>query len=141
MRRPRRRGLPTGIRWKTCADTPAAQKRRGVQCRRGATPATFADRLTLEGDPTGLIGGTPSPRARCRRDAATCYIRSEYPRAFRVFSEAIDRAAPPAGSVRTWLAAGRAFHLEARLGAGAYICGEETSLLESSGEQRAARCA
>ncbi len=122
--------FPTGIKWKTCADTPAAQKYVVCNADEGDS-GTFADRLTLEGDPYSLIEGMAIAALAVGATRGYVYIRSEYPRAFRVFSEAIARA-----TAAGWLGddvrgSGHAFHLEARLGAGDYICGEETSLLES----------
>lgn len=122
--------FPTGIKWQTCADTPAAQKYVVCNADEGDS-GTFADRLTLEGDPYSLIEGMAIAALAVGATRGYVYIRSEYPRAFRVFSEAIDRAAAAGWIGADVAGSGRAFHLEARLGAGAYICGEETSLLES----------
>ncbi|WP_313916543.1 NADH-quinone oxidoreductase subunit NuoF [Tahibacter sp.] len=122
--------FPAGIKWKTCADVVATQKYIVCNADEGDS-GTYADRLTLEGDPFSLIEGMLIAGLAVGASEGYVYIRSEYPRAFQVFSQAIAQA-HAAGYLGADVAgSGKPFRLHARLGAGAYICGEETSLLES----------
>jgi formate dehydrogenase iron-sulfur subunit len=123
-------GFPTGIKWRTAANAPA--DRRYIVCNADeGDSGTFADRMLMEGDPFLLIEGMVIAGLAVGATKGFVYIRSEYPHAYKTFSEAI-RIAEEAGILGSDVCgSGRAFHLEARLGAGAYICGEETSLLES----------
>ena len=122
--------FPAGIKWQTCAQAQSAQKYIVCNADEGDS-GTYADRLTLEGDPYSLIEGLLIAALAVGASEGYVYIRSEYPRAFRVFSRAIELATA-AGYLGTDAGgSGRTFHLHARLGAGAYICGEETALLES----------
>ena len=123
-------GFPTGIKWRTVAAAQADRKYVVCNADEGDS-GTFADRMLMEGDPFNLIEGMIIAGLATGATKGFVYIRSEYPHAFRTMQRAIEIAR--AGG---WLGAdvagsGRAFELEARLGAGAYICGEETSLLES----------
>ena len=123
-------GFPTGIKWRTVAAAQADRKYVVCNADEGDS-GTFADRMLMEGDPFTLIEGMIIAGLATGATKGFIYIRSEYPHAFRTMQRAIEIAR--AGG---WLGAdvagsGRAFELEARLGAGAYICGEETSLLES----------
>ena len=92
---------------------------------------TFADRMLMEGDPFLLIEGMAIAGVSVGATKGYVYIRSEYPHAFATFQRAIERARAGGLLGPSVLGSGHAFDLEARLGAGAYICGEETSLLES----------
>ena len=92
---------------------------------------TFADRMVLEDDPYMLIEGMTIAALSAGATQGYVYIRSEYPVAFRVFSEAIARATAAGFLGDNILGSGHAFHLEARLAAGSYVCGEETAMLES----------
>ncbi len=118
-------GFPTGIKWKTVADTPADQKYIVCNADEGDS-GTYADRMLLEGDPFALIEGMIIAGFAVGAGKGYVYIRSEYPDAIRSFSKAVD-IAEAAGLLG--VAAG--FEIEVRTGAGAYVCGEETSLLES----------
>jgi formate dehydrogenase iron-sulfur subunit len=122
--------FPAGIKWKTCADTPAQQKYIVCNADEGDS-GTYADRLTLEGDPYSLIEGMLIAGLAVGATEGYVYIRSEYPHGFRVFAQAIARATAAGWLGDDVAGSGRRFRLHARLGAGAYICGEETSLLES----------
>ncbi|HSX62037.1 MAG TPA: NADH-quinone oxidoreductase subunit NuoF [Tahibacter sp.] len=122
--------FPAGIKWKTCADAQVDRKYIVCNADEGDS-GTYADRLTLEGDPYSLIEGMLIAGLAVGATEGYVYIRSEYPRAFRVFCEAIDRATRAGWLGDDVAGSGRRFVLHARLGAGAYICGEETSLLES----------
>ena len=87
--------------------------------------------MLMEGDPFVLIEGMAIAALAVGATKGFIYLRSEYPHAFRTLKEAIIRAEKAKLLGPSVLDSGRAFHLEVRLGAGAYICGEETSLLES----------
>lgn len=123
-------GFPTGIKWKTVHDAKGDQKYIVCNADEGDS-GTFADRMLMEGDPFTLIEGMTIAAVAVGATQGFIYLRSEYPHAFRTLQTAI-RLAERAGILGTSvLGSGHAFHLEVRLGAGAYICGEETSLLES----------
>jgi formate dehydrogenase iron-sulfur subunit len=123
-------GFPTGIKWNTVLHAEADQKYIVCNADEGDS-GTFADRMLMEGDPFTLIEAMAIAGLAVGATKGFIYIRSEYPHAYRTMTEAI-RIATEAGYLgSSILGSGRAFTLEARLGAGAYICGEETSLLES----------
>ena len=92
---------------------------------------TFADRMLMEGDPFLVIEGMTIAAVAVGATMGYVYIRSEYPHAFDVFSRAIERARAAGVLGASVLGSAYAFDIEPRLGAGAYICGEETSMLES----------
>jgi formate dehydrogenase iron-sulfur subunit len=123
-------GFPTGIKWRTVLNAPADQKYVVCNADEGDS-GTFADRMLMEGDPYALIEGMAIAAVAVGATRGFVYIRSEYPHAFKTFSAAIERATAAGLIGASVLGRGPAFQLEARLGAGAYICGEETSLLES----------
>lgn len=122
--------FPAGIKWKTVMATPAAQKYIVCNADEGDS-GTFSDRMTMEGDPLMLIEGMTIAGIATGATKGYVYIRSEYPHAIATMNEAI-RAAEAAGFLgENILGAGRTFWLEVRKGAGSYVCGEETALLES----------
>jgi formate dehydrogenase iron-sulfur subunit len=123
-------GFPTGIKWRTVLAARADQKYIVCNADEGDS-GTFADRMLMEGDPFTLIEGMAIAGLATGATKGFVYIRSEYPHAFRVFSQAIEIARAAGKLGMNLSGSGRSFDLEARLGAGAYICGEETSLLES----------
>jgi formate dehydrogenase iron-sulfur subunit len=123
-------GFPTGIKWRTVAGVEAAQKYVVCNADEGDS-GTFADRMLMEGDPFLLIEGMAIAGLAVGATMGYVYIRSEYPHAFATFKAAIEVARKAGWLGADVLGSGKAFDLEARLGAGAYICGEETSLLES----------
>ena len=123
-------GFPAHIKWRTVHDTPAAQKYVVCNADEGDS-GTFADRLLLEGDPYRLIEGMTIAGLATGATRGYIYLRSEYPVAAEVCRAAL-RGAHAAGLLgKDVLGSGRAFDIELFIGAGAYICGEETSLLES----------
>jgi formate dehydrogenase iron-sulfur subunit len=122
--------FPTGIKWQTVLDTPAEQKYIVCNADEGDS-GTFADRLVMECDPYMLIEGMTIAGLAVNATQGYIYLRSEYPVAHRLLNEAIDRAYQAGYLGADILGSGRQFDLEVRLGAGAYICGEETSLLDS----------
>jgi formate dehydrogenase iron-sulfur subunit len=123
-------GFPTGIKWNTVR--LASADRKYVVCNADeGDSGTFADRMLMEGDPFCLIEGMAIAAIAVGATKGFIYTRSEYPHAVRAMRAAIV-AARRAG----WLGdnvggSGRAFDMQVRVGAGAYICGEETSLLNS----------
>jgi formate dehydrogenase iron-sulfur subunit len=122
--------FPTGIKWKTVLDTPAPQKYVTCNADEGDS-GTFADRMLMEGDPFSLIEGMTIAALAVGATQGYIYLRIEYPHAGRSLLEAIH-SAYSAGYLGADVAgSGRPFDLEVRMGAGAYICGEETSMLES----------
>jgi formate dehydrogenase iron-sulfur subunit len=123
-------GFPTGIKWRTVAGAAADQKYVVCNADEGDS-GTFADRMLMEGDPFLLIEGMAIAGLTVGATRGYVYIRSEYPHAFRTFRTAIEKARAGGLLGANVLGSGHAFEIEARLGAGAYICGEETSLLES----------
>ncbi len=123
-------GFPTGIKWKTAADTSADRKYVVCNADEGDS-GTFADRMIMEGDPFALIEGMTICGIGIGATKGYVYCRSEYPHAGRTFAEAIQIALEAGYLGPKILGSGYAFELELRMGAGAYICGEETSLLDS----------
>ncbi|MGJ7608439.1 formate dehydrogenase beta subunit [Variovorax sp. LT1R20] len=122
--------FPAGIKWKTVMATPAAQKYIVCNADEGDS-GTFSDRMTMEGDPLMLIEGMTIAGIATGATKGYVYIRSEYPHAIATMNEAI-RAAEAAGFLGdNILGSGQTFWLEVRKGAGSYVCGEETALLES----------
>ncbi len=123
-------GFPTGIKWKTVADANAAQKYIVCNADEGDS-GTFADRMLMEGDPFLLIEGMAIAAVAVGATKGFIYIRSEYPHAYRTLQQAIVKAREAQLLGPSLLGSVQSFELEIRLGAGAYICGEETALLES----------
>ncbi len=113
-------GFPAGIKWKTVADAQADQKYIVCNADEGDS-ATFADRMVMEGDPFMLVEGMAIAGLAVGASRGYVYIRSEYPHAIAKMEAAIALSADIVAP----------FILEVRVGAGAYICGEETSLLNS----------
>ena len=123
-------GFPTGIKWQTVLDADSSEKYVVVNADEGDS-GTFADRMLIEGDPLTLLEGMVIAGLASGARQGFIYLRSEYPQCEAVVTEAL-RAAYSAGMLGKQLnAAGFSFDIELRMGAGAYICGEETSLLES----------
>ena len=123
-------GFPTGIKWKTVAEAEADRKYIVCNADEGDS-GTFADRMIMEGDPFVLIEGMTIAGIAVGATKGFIYIRSEYPHAIAAMNDAI-RAARRGGMLGSNVAGSAfAFDLEVRVGAGAYVCGEETSLLES----------
>jgi len=122
--------FPTGIKWQTVLDTPAEQKYIVANADEGDS-GTFADRLLMEADPYQLIEGMTIAGLAVGASEGYIYLRSEYPHCKAVLSEAISRAEQEGLLGDDILESGQTFKLELRVGAGAYICGEETSLLDS----------
>jgi len=116
-------GFPAGIKWKTTADAAGGQKYIVCNADEGDS-GTFADRMLMEGDPFCLIEGMAIAGFAVGATKGYVYTRSEYPHAIATFDAALA-IARAAGVI------GGGFDIEQRVGAGAYVCGEETALLES----------
>ena len=123
-------GFPAHIKWRTVADTPADQ--RFIVCNADeGDSGTFADRMLLEGDPFRLIEGMIIAGYATGASKGFVYLRSEYPIARGIFERALSIACRRGLLGEDVLGSGFQFDIELFNGAGAYICGEETSLLES----------
>jgi formate dehydrogenase iron-sulfur subunit len=123
-------GFPTGIKWKTVLDTPADRKYIVCNADEGDS-GTFADRMIMEGDPFVLIEGMAIAGIAVGATKGYIYIRSEYPHAIAAMNKAIAIARRNGVLGAAVLGSPNAFDMEVRVGAGAYVCGEETSLLDS----------
>lgn len=122
--------FPTGIKWQTVLSAPASQKYIVCNADEGDS-GTFADRLMMEGDPFCLIEGMIIAGLAVGADTGIIYLRSEYPRAASQLQEAISIAKEKNLLGDNIAGSDKCFQLELRIGAEAYICGEETSLLRS----------
>ncbi|MGQ9369884.1 formate dehydrogenase beta subunit [Azospirillum sp. ST 5-10] len=123
-------GFPTGIKWNTVLNAKADQKYVCCNADEGDS-GTFADRMIMEGDPFCLIEGMTIAALAVEATHGMIYIRSEYPHAVATMNEAIAHAYEQGWLGENIHGTTHTFHLETRTGAGAYICGEETSMLES----------
>ncbi len=123
-------GFPAGIKWRTVLGAAGSEKYVACNADEGDS-GTFADRMLMEGDPFTLIEGMTIAALAVGATQGVIYVRSEYPAAISTLRAAIATA-----NLNGWLGddiqgSGRSFDIEVRSGAGAYICGEETSMLES----------
>jgi formate dehydrogenase iron-sulfur subunit len=123
-------GFPTGVKWKTVAQTGADQKYIVCNADEGDS-GTFADRMIMEGDPFVVIEGMTIAGIAVGATRGYIYTRSEYPHAIAAMEAAIAAARKAGALGADVCGSGYAFDIEVRVGAGAYVCGEETSLLES----------
>jgi formate dehydrogenase iron-sulfur subunit len=122
--------FPAGIKWKTVAAAKAAQKYIVCNADEGDS-GTYSDRMTMEGDPFMLIEGMTIAAIATGATQGYVYIRSEYPQAVATMRQAVDIATAAGFLGSNILGSGRSFELHVRKAAGAYVCGEETSMLES----------
>lgn len=123
-------GFPTGIKWDTVRQ--AQSDRKYIVCNADeGDSGTFADRMIMEGDPLSLIEGMIIAGLATHATKGFVYIRSEYPDAIAIMDRAIRIARENALLGHDILGSGKVFDMEVRVGAGAYVCGEETSLLNS----------
>lgn len=113
-------GFPAGIKWRTVAGAAGPRKYLVVNADEGDS-GTFADRMVMEGDPFQLVEGMAIAAYAVGAQRAYIYIRSEYPHAIAKMRAAIAAAAAIVAPLE----------IELRVGAGAYVCGEETALLNS----------
>ncbi|HZO82724.1 MAG TPA: NADH-quinone oxidoreductase subunit NuoF [Candidatus Binataceae bacterium] len=123
-------GFPAGIKWRTTLQTPAPQKYVVCNADEGDS-GTFSDRMIMEGDPFVLIEGMTIAAVCVGATEGYIYLRSEYPHALRTLNAAIETARRHGYLGEKILGSPHTFNLEVRLGAGAYVCGEETAMLES----------
>jgi formate dehydrogenase iron-sulfur subunit len=123
-------GFPAGIKWRTVLQTPADQKYIACNADEGDS-GTFSDRMVIEGDPYMLLEGMAIAGLAVGATEGWIYLRSEYPAARVVLTTAIQRARAAGWLGDNLLGSGRKFDVHVRIGAGAYICGEETAMLES----------
>ncbi|MFZ2507517.1 MAG: NADH-ubiquinone oxidoreductase-F iron-sulfur binding region domain-containing protein [Steroidobacteraceae bacterium] len=122
--------FPTGLKWQTVLKQPEGQRYIACNADEGDS-GTFSDRMLMEGDPFSVIEGMIIAGLAVGATRGYIYLRVEYPHAFQVLTAAIA-AARRAGYLGADVCGSRiAFDIELRVGAGAYICGEETSMLES----------
>jgi formate dehydrogenase iron-sulfur subunit len=122
--------FPTGLKWKTTREAPGGEKYVVCNADEGDS-GTFSDRMLMEGDPCALIEGMLIAGYAIGACRGYVYVRSEYPDAERVLTRAVAQARERGYLGANVLGAAFAFDIEIRRGAGAYICGEETALLES----------
>ncbi|WP_183680467.1 NADH-quinone oxidoreductase subunit NuoF [Pseudomonas sp. Tn43] len=122
--------FPAGIKWRTVRATEAAQKYIVCNADEGDS-GTFADRMLMEGDPFLLIEGMAIAGITVGATYGYIYVRSEYPQAVAVLRAALNIARSAGYLGANVAGSGQAFDMEVRVGAGAYICGEETALLDS----------
>ena len=122
--------FPAGIKWKTVRGLEAAQKYICCNADEGDS-GTFSDRMTMEGDPYMLIEGMTIAGIAVGATQGYVYIRSEYPDAVRTMRAAVELATAAGFLGDDVCGSGQAFHLHVRMAAGAYVCGEETAMLES----------
>ncbi len=123
-------GFPTGIKWKTVLDAPGDRKYIVCNADEGDS-GTFSDRMIMEGDPFVLIEGMAIAGLATGATKGYIYTRSEYPHAIRMMTAAIEIAREAGILGPSVMGSGHTFDMEVRMGAGAYVCGEETSLLNS----------
>ena len=122
--------FPTGIKWQTVLDTQAAQKYVVCNADEGDS-GTFSDRMVMEDDPFMLIEGMTIAAIAVGATQGYLYVRCEYPHAIRTLNDALAIAKERGYLGEDILGSGEHFELEVRVGAGSYVCGEETALLES----------
>ena len=123
-------GFPTGIKWNTVLGAEGDQKYIVCNADEGDS-ATFADRMIMEGDPFVLIEGMTIAGIATGATKGFVYVRSEYPHAIATMNRAVTIARRAGVLGNSVMGSAHAFDIEIRAGAGAYVCGEETSLLNS----------
>jgi formate dehydrogenase iron-sulfur subunit len=123
-------GFPAGVKWRTVAESKGPLKYIVCNADEGDS-GTFADRMIMEGDPFCLIEGMAIAAIATGASKGYVYTRSEYPHAIVAMRKAIELARRAGLLGQRVLGSAYAFDMEVRVGAGAYVCGEETALLES----------
>jgi formate dehydrogenase iron-sulfur subunit len=123
-------GFPAGIKWRTVADTEAGQKYIACNADEGDS-GTFSDRILMEGDPLGLIESMAIAGYAVGANRGYIYLRSEYPLTRSILTRAIETAREHGWLGDNIQGSGFDFDIELHLGAGSYVCGEETAMLES----------
>jgi formate dehydrogenase iron-sulfur subunit len=122
--------FPTGIKWKTVLNTEASQKYVVCNADEGDS-GTFSDRMVMEDDPFMLIEGMTIAACAVGAQHGYIYVRAEYPHAVATLNKAIAIAYQHGYLGEQLCGSSHAFHLEVRKGAGSYVCGEETAMLDS----------
>ncbi|MGZ8984086.1 MAG: formate dehydrogenase beta subunit [Methylotenera sp.] len=122
--------FPAGIKWKTVLGCTSEQKYIVCNADEGDS-GTYSDRMIMEGDPFVLIEGMTIAGIAVGATRGYIYVRSEYPHALKTLNESISKAEQAGYLGDNVLGSGHQFHLEVRRAAGAYVCGEETAMLES----------
>jgi formate dehydrogenase iron-sulfur subunit len=123
-------GFPAGIKWRTVLQAQADQKYICCNADEGDS-GTFADRMLIEGDPFTLIEGMTIAAIAVGATEGVIYLRSEYPDAIETLKKAIDIARENEWLGGNILGTSHEFEVRIRVGAGSYVCGEETAMLES----------
>lgn len=123
-------GFPAGIKWQTVADTEGTQKYVACNADEGDS-GTFSDRIMLESDPLGLVEGMLIAGFAVGASKGYIYLRSEYPLCYSILSRAIAAAREAGWLGENIQGTGFSFDIDVHLGAGSYVCGEETAMLES----------
>lgn len=123
-------GFPTGVKWKAVAEAPGEPKTIVCNADEGE-PGCFKDRALMDHDPFALIEGMTLAAYATGAPIGFIYLRYEYPETEKILEEAIEDARASGLLGDNILGSGTTFHLYVRRGAGAYICGEEGSLLNS----------
>jgi formate dehydrogenase iron-sulfur subunit len=123
-------GFPAGIKWQTAADADGDQKYIACNADEGDS-GTFSDRILMEGDPLGLIESMLIAGFAVGASRGYIYLRSEYPLTHSLLTRAIAIARESGWLGENIQGSGLDFDIELHLGAGSYVCGEETAMLES----------
>jgi formate dehydrogenase iron-sulfur subunit len=123
-------GFPAGIKWRTVLEAQAEEKYVCCNADEGDS-GTFADRMLMEGDPFTLLEGMAIAGLATGATQGLIYVRSEYPDAIAILRTAIDIARVDGWLGPDVMGSGRAFDIRVVEGAGSYVCGEETAMLES----------
>ena len=123
-------GFPAGIKWQTVADAAGDQKYIACNADEGDS-GTFSDRILMEGDPLGLIESMMIAGFAVAASRGYIYLRSEYPLTRSILTRAITTARESGWLGENIQDSGFDFDIELHLGAGSYVCGEETAMLES----------
>jgi formate dehydrogenase iron-sulfur subunit len=123
-------GFPTGIKWRTVKDVDADQKYIACNADEGDS-GTFSDRMLMEGDPLCLIEGMMIAGFAVGANKGYIYLRSEYPLTHSILERAISNAREAGWLGNNIQGSGFDFDIDLHLGAGSYVCGEETAMLES----------
>jgi len=128
-------GFPTGVKWEAGYNAPEGQKYIICNADEG-DPGAFMDRSVFEGDPHSVIEGMLLGGYAIGADKGVIYIRAEYPIAIRRLEAAMEQAREAGLLGKNIFGSGFDFELEIRIGAGAFVCGEETALMASVEGQR-----
>jgi formate dehydrogenase iron-sulfur subunit len=123
-------GFPAGIKWQTVADTVGEQKYIACNADEGDS-GTFSDRIMMESDPLGLVEGMMIAGFAVGANKGYIYLRSEYPLTYSILNRAIVAAREAGWLGKNIQGSGFDFDIDVHLGAGSYVCGEETAMLES----------